>query len=999
MQLWTVKTNHNLGTFQEGTTQSIPLPVQNNPTLTLISGDLPAGLRLQNNRLEGTPFEVARSTTNTFCLRATSGVIKQDRTFNLTIEGADAPTWVTPEGSLGVGPNSKAYVLDSSIVDFKLDVLDPDLKAGENLEFWIASEDGELPPGLKLTKDGRIQGAVEPILALEKRANTGFFDTNTYGEFPFDFGVKSSNGYDSYFFDTTFYDFNTPTRSPKKLNRYYEFIVSVSDGTTVAKRKFQLYLVGDDFLRTDNTILQVGTGLFTADNTNLRKPVWLTPGDLGYRRADNYVTLFLDVYDPATTSGVISYILEETNDDGSESTLPPGLELDSITGEIAGRVPYQPAITREYKFTINAIRQVADIDYLETQFDLYKDEPVLGGTKFVDITKVINLETLLGIPRLSTRSTTYASVLSGTQFEDFDRLELTEPLVSSNYFLATADNLTGANRIKVYNPTTTDAAGVYYDGQTEHKFSGLTVAVENNISIGTIPINGTLAQDIPENTKIYFGNVIPAGTRFFVQTTDSEASKVESKKTFTVKMLGEVESTIQWLTAEDLGTLRANFVSTLGVKAQTTAPDGKLFYSLVSGSLPPGLTLAFDGEIVGKITQFGTTINPGLTVFDNKTTIFDGGDTSIDRKYTFTIRAQDQFGFSAIERTFTLSTIDPDDTLYSNLSMRPLLKQSQKSSFNAFISNPNIFTPASIYRPNDPQFGLQTGLKMLAFAGIETKEIENYIGAAGLNHKRKRYRFGEVKTAKATQPGSNETVYEVVYVEIIDPAEPTQGLAKQKLKISNQEKITIDSVALESKDDNSNLGFGRSGLEIIGRGVSLRLATNDNDIVVVTREGETTIPTDGTVAVFSNDGSTEFTSNSILAPQPADPYRFRPNTNTIKVDTQGINASQSNDVFRYLSNLTNMRNRIKDVGEVEREFLPLWMRTQQTLGQGTLGYVPAVPLCYCKPGTSADILLNIKNSAFDFKTIDFDIDRYIIDSTKGNSEEQYIVFGNYEYNI
>ena len=75
------------------------------------------------------------------------------------------------------------------------------------------------------------------------------------------------------------------------------------------------------------------------------------------------------------------------------------------------------------------------------------------------------------------------------------------------------------------------------------------------------------------------------------------------------------------------------------------------------------------------------------------------------------------------------------------------------------------------------------------------------------------------------------------------------------------------------------------------------------------------------------------------------------------------------------------------------------MRTQQTLGEGTLGFIPAVPLCYCKPGTSADILINIRTSNFDFKQLDFDIDRYIIDSTKGNSEEQYIVFGNYQFNV
>ena len=43
-------------------------------------------------------------------------------------------------------------------------------------------------------------------------------------------------------------------------------------------------------LRADNTVMQVGTGIFTADNTYPRASVWLT-ADLGYKRANNYVTI------------------------------------------------------------------------------------------------------------------------------------------------------------------------------------------------------------------------------------------------------------------------------------------------------------------------------------------------------------------------------------------------------------------------------------------------------------------------------------------------------------------------------------------------------------------------------------------------------------------------------------------------------------------------------------------------------------------------------------
>ena len=998
--LWTVDSGYNLGTYNESTTQTIPLPVSATvDSIELLSGDLPPGLRIENNALEGTPFEVAKETQFTFVLRAKKGFLKEDRTLLINIVGADEPVWVTPEGPLGIGPNNKAYVLDSSIVDFQLNVLDPDLPTGQDLEFWIGDRDGELPPGLQLTKDGRITGIVEPLLYLEKSAGNGFFDTANLDLFPFDFGIKSSNGFDSYYYDTTIYDFNTPTRVPKKLNRYYEFTVSVSDGDTIARRQFQIYLVGDDFLRSDNTIMQVGTGLFTADNTYLRKPVWLTPADLGYRRANNYVTLFLDVYDPATLQGPIFYQLEETNDDGSPSVLPKGLSLDSSTGEIAGISPYQPAVTKEYKFTVSAIRQEGANDYSELTFRTYEDVKLLGGTKFVKIDPIPNPDDLSRINRLATQSTTYASVQSAALGDEFYTLTLNGVLESDTWFTAVS-GAAGSSTIRIENPGKTDVEGVYYDGAKELTWSGVDVVVDGGETYGEITLSEPLTNSVTQGAKIYYGTVVPAGILFSLTLAEDSNATATSTKTFTVKMLGEVDSTIQWITPSELGNIRANFISTLSVQAQTTVPNGRLVYTLIDGTLPPGLSLALDGEIVGKVNQFGTVDNPGLTVFDNKTTTFDGGTTTVDREFTFTIRAQDQFGYSAIERTFTISTTDPDEILYSNLYMKPFLKQSQKNLFTNFISDPNIFETNLIYRPNDTQFGLQTEPKMLAYAGIETKDIQEYVSAAAKNHKRSRYRFGEVKTAVARNPGTQETVYEVVYVEIIDPANPDLLETRKSIKIDTNNKITVDSVQLEALDDNSGLGLGQNKLVFFDRfGEELETPTNTDDLFVYTRDLPVRITFEGTLEVSLNDGSSVVSVATIEKGDNPDPYRFRPNTNTIKIDSNAVMVSDAKDQTKWISNIRNMRDNLSNVGITEREFLPLWMRTRQTIGQGELGYVTAVPLCYCKPGTSGTILLNIKNSGFDFKNIDFDIDRYIIDSTTGNSNEQYILFGNYQFNV
>jgi hypothetical protein len=68
------------------------------------------------------------------------------------------------------------------------------------------------------------------------------------------------------------------------------------------------------------------------------------------------------------------------------------------------------------------------------------------------------------------------------------------------------------------------------------------------------------------------------------------------------------------------------------------------------------------------------------------------------------------------------------------------------------------------------------------------------------------------------------------------------------------------------------------------------------------------------------------------------------------------------------------------------------MRSIQEDGFVEPGFVSAIPICYCKPGQADDIILNIKNNNFDFKVLDFEVDRYVIDSIDGVLEESYLAF-------
>ena len=824
---------------QKNTTYTLPLEsayvseVGSSMTVSVISGNIPSGLKLNGITLSGSPFEVGIDTVYSFVVRATQYGVSDERTYKIIVVGPDNPQWVTPANSLPVGPNNTYYILDSAVIDFQLSAVDSDLAAGQSLEYFINEGDGELPPGISLTTDGRLVGIVDPILALEKLVGSGKYDAATYAASPYDFGERPDNGFDSFFYDIVNYDKSIPSRSPKKLNRYYKFEVSVTDLTTVVKRQFQIYVVGDDFLRADNTVMQVSNGIFTADNTFIRVPIWLTPSNLGVRRANNYVTIFLDTIDPASLTGVIQYSLQSTNSDGTTSALPTGMTLDPSNGEIAGVVPYQADVTKVHKFTVRARRIVAN-----STEEAYKD------------------------------------------------------------------------------------------------------------------------------------------------------------KTFTLTLLGEVNSTITWNTAANLGTVASNYTSTLNINATSNVPNATILYTKTAGKLPPGLSLSLSGEIIGTIRSYGSATVSGVTIFDTRTFTLDNNATTIDREFKFTATARDHYGYSVITREFTLKIKDPDSKLYSNIYFQPMMNSTHRAAFENIITNNALFDNQYIFRPNDPKFGIQRTMRMLVYAGIESKSVANFVAATAQNHKRKQYRLGEVRTAQAKTPGTQTVVYEVVYVEVIDPAEITGKKTKKTFSVSTQKKITVDQSYYDTHK--------KTGENLDPNGINLQLRTGlikvnfDPNFTVGTRTGDVNV-TARPIKIGIRSG-TDVTVTEIIG--SSDPVRIRPvPINTVKSDYSGITVDGSLDSFKYISNVSNMRDNIKAIGTTEISYLPLWMRTSQIGSVNILGYTKAIPLCYCKPGRSADVLQALQKAKIKFNQFNFDIDRYVIDQTQGNSNEQYILFHNYMVNV
>ena len=102
---WTNQSGTRLADLDERSNVSLPLPLASTSgvTVTLIAGELPPGLRIENYTLTGVPFEVKRTIDFEFTLRASTDEGVLDRTFVIGVFGADAPQWLTPEGTLNIG--------------------------------------------------------------------------------------------------------------------------------------------------------------------------------------------------------------------------------------------------------------------------------------------------------------------------------------------------------------------------------------------------------------------------------------------------------------------------------------------------------------------------------------------------------------------------------------------------------------------------------------------------------------------------------------------------------------------------------------------------------------------------------------------------------------------------------------------------------------------------------------------------------------------------------
>tara|TARA_B100001057_G_scaffold263280_2_gene263449 strand:+ start:6916 stop:9429 length:2514 start_codon:yes stop_codon:yes gene_type:complete len=460
-------------------------------------------------------------------------------------------------------------------------------------------------------------------------------------------------------------------------------------------------------------------------------------------------------------------------------------------------------------------------------------------------------------------------------------------------------------------------------------------------------------------------------------------------------------------TGSDLGTFRHDNAMVVKIDVEDFDPlQGDLEYSIQSGSLPPGIAIDINsGELFGQLARQSAvevtynftvranrTIVTGLNVFtdqaftmkvigeidigiafttpsvigtltagipsilsieavaesDNRVLIYEKTSGSLPpgitlsptgnlvgtidpseftdstRAYTFTATVSDQYQILATSKEFTINIDIPYTQVeYGNMSGHATSFIDQNIFYNV-AQDPNINSVDNIFRPEDTNFGMKVKPDILMMAGLEAQTLTAFQQQMEKNHAPKTLYFGDLKTAVAKEDGVVK--YEVVYLDIVDDLVGSDGVA-----------IGAD-VAIGTTVRKPLLGPTVSTVDI----------TADMEVFEFTHQSGLAFSASGSKVRFANQLSADLDFVTTLFP----------------------NA------------VANMRSRIKSLGHKEWDYLPLWMKTTQAGDLAPLGYVKAVPVCYCKPGKSGLVKKRIEDKVLNYKNISFTIDRYVVSNSK-----------------
>lgn len=295
--------------------------------------------------------------------------------------------------------------------------------------------------------------------------------------------------------------------------------------------------------------------------------------------------------------------------------------------------------------------------------------------------------------------------------------------------------------------------GYDFDGNTlNYSFSGLPAGLTGNTETGWI--TGYPSLGSPGISNYQFTVTVWKASNPSISTPNYN---------FAFNLSKEIKGNVVWITHNDLGTVFNGAISSLSVLAQS---DVELSYRLVSGSLPPNISVASNGELIGKISDQPTN------------SLLEVGDTTT---FTFTIEAYSlEFPIISSTKTFTVQVLQeysqPTDTLY--IKCTPSIED--RVVLETLLNDNQLIPNDYLYRPNDIYFGKATSVIYEHAFGIYASDIQQYLAAVTRNHYWRYITLGELKTAVAKN-SAGEVIYEVVYSQVIDNLINPEGISVQSM--------------------------------------------------------------------------------------------------------------------------------------------------------------------------------------------------------------------------
>jgi len=671
----------------------------------------------------------------------------------------------------------------------------------------------------------------------------------------------------------------TPAEVAKRT--LYTFVVRATAGTTITDRTFSLDVQG-----ADAPTFTTASGQLQLDDSTSVGLYWVIDG--------SSISLQMQAADTDTRAGQ-SLVYEIM-----QGTLPPGVTM-SKTGLISGIV----ALTDDQRF---GVRGGYDGSGNDDEFDGTFDRTVTTKSISKNFDFIIRVSDGTSFVEQNNSIFVYSA--------DFWRVSNTAITIDKSEIDGSALTMDlSANRRPVFR-TGSDLGTFRHDNALVIKidvedFDPTQGDLEYSIQSGSLPAGVSI--DI--NSGELYGQLarqaaIEVDYTFTVRANRviSTGINVFTDQGFTMKVIGELDIGIAFTTPTVIGTLKADIPSLLSLEAVAEETNRVLSYTKTSGTLPPGITLSEQGNLVG-------TIDPS-----------DFTDST--RAYTFTASVSDQYQSLATSKEFTLNIDIPYTQIeYGNMSGHATSFIDQ-NIFYSIAQDPNINSVENIYRPEDKNFGMTDKPDMLMMSGLEAQTLTVFQQQMEQSHAPKTLYFGDLKTAVAKE--GTTTKYEVVYIEINDSMVNKNGQA-----VSSSIRLR-DAIAKP----------------LLGPRASSMNATADYVEYEVTTDGGLSFSTAGSKVRYANQLSADLGFIETLYP----------------------NA------------VANMRSRMKSLGHKEWDYLPLWMKTTQSGDLAPLGHVMAVPICYCKPGTSGLVKKRIEDKALNFKNIAFTIDRYVVSKSKVATE-------------